>query len=292
MNTKKVLLVEFSQTGSTLKIGDEIAMGIQSLGCEISFHTINGKELPNFDEFDIIGIGTPVYAFRPPYLVTDFINTLPDLSGKSFFVFVLHGTNPGNTGNLIRRRLKRKHGKDVGYFLCHGADYFVGYLKRGYLFSPDSPTKFELGSAFRFGKLVVRRDQSDIRETEKYDRPTPLIYAIERVTTSRLLTKKLYTKMFRVNGRCDGCEKCLKTCPTHNIVMGIDKRPVWNNNCLLCATCELECPKDAIASCYDWNVFAPFMNYNIHRAKKKRVPYVRVSHEGGKTSHAATEASA
>lgn len=283
MNNKRVLIAEFSQTGSTLKVGDEIAMGLQSYGCEVSFQTINGTGLSSLNDFDIIGIGTPVYAFRPPFLVMDFINSLPDLNGKYFFVFTLHGTFPGNTGNIIRRKLQKKHGHDAGYLLCHGADYFIGYLKQGYLFSPDSPTKSDLQSAFEFGKKVATRCQSDIRKTERYDHSTPFIFALERLTTNRLITKMLYTKMFKADGRCNGCEICVKRCPTHNIVMGLDKKPVWQKNCLLCATCELKCPNDAITSCYDFVGFAPFMFYNIRKAKKEKIPYVRVRQEGGKT---------
>jgi len=89
--------------------------------------------------------------------------------------------------------------------------------------------------------------------------------------------------MFKADDKCDGCEICIKKCPTHNMVMGIDKRPVWNNNCLLCATCELKCPRDAITSVYDWGLFAPFLNYNIRKAIEKKIPYVKVRHSGGKT---------
>jgi flavodoxin len=84
MNAKNVLIAEFSQTGSTIKVGDQIAIGLQSSGYEVSFHTINGTTLPDLNDVDIIGIGTPVYAFRPPFLVMDFVNSLPDLKGKSF----------------------------------------------------------------------------------------------------------------------------------------------------------------------------------------------------------------
>ena len=53
--------------------------------------------------------------------------------------------------------------------------------------------------------------------------------------------------------------------------------------CLLCGSCELVCPKDAIRSVLDWPVFAPFMYYNIRRSKKNGIPFVNVRHSGGKT---------
>ena len=282
MNNRKVLIATFSQGGSTLRIAEEISKGLQSMGCEVYYYTINGKELPKTEDFDIIGIGTPAYIFRPPFIVSDFVNSLPDLRGKSFFVFTLHGTLPGNTGNSIRRKLRNKHARDIGYFLCHGADYFIGYLKRGYLFSPDAPSNFELGAAQRFGKVVVRRFESSIDETEKYDPPINPIYAIERFTTNRQNSKLLY-KLFKVDDRCNGCGICISVCPTRNIVADHNRRPVWHNQCLLCATCELKCPRDAITSPFDLAILSPFMHYNIHMARLKKIPFARVRHSEGKT---------
>jgi flavodoxin/ferredoxin len=282
MNIKKVLIATFSQSGSTLQIAEEISKGLQSLGCEVYYYTINGKELPETNDYDIIGIGTPAYIFRPPFIVSDFVNSLPDLRGKSFFVFTLHGTLPGDTGNYIRRKLRKKHARDVGYFLCHGPDYFIGYLKRGYLFSPDAPSSFEMRAAQRFGKVVVRRFESSIDETEKYDPPVNPIYAIERFTTNRQNSKFLY-KLFKVNERCNGCGICINVCPAHNIAADYNHRPVWHNRCLLCANCELKCPLDAIKSPFDLFILSPFMNYNIRMARLKKIPFARVRHAEGKT---------
>ena len=89
--------------------------------------------------------------FRPPFIVEDFVNNLKGLENKSFFVFVLHGTHPGNCPNWIRRKLKTKGAKDLGYFISFGVDFWMGYIKRGIMFSPpDSPTKTELSSAEDF----------------------------------------------------------------------------------------------------------------------------------------------
>jgi flavodoxin/ferredoxin len=281
MKISRVLIATFSQNGSTLRVAEEIAKGLNSMGCEVDYHIINEKK-PDVTEYDIIGIGTPAYFFRPPFIVSDFVDSLPDLRGKSFFVFTLYGTIPGNTGNDIRRKLRKKHAKDIGYFLCHGPDYFIGYLKRGHLFSPDSPTIFEVGAAQRFGKTVIRRFESSIDETEKYDPPVNIIYAIERFTTNRFNSKLLY-RFFKVIERCNGCGICITACPTHNIEADANHRPKWHNRCLLCANCALKCPRDSITTVFDLGIFSPFMFYNIYMAKKKKIPYVMVRHSEGKT---------
>ncbi|MDX1285952.1 MAG: flavodoxin family protein, partial [Draconibacterium sp.] len=117
---KKVLLATFSQSGSTKKIADQIAKGLQSSNYEVSHFNITNNSTPNPDEFDIIGIGTPTYFFNPPFIVQDFVNNLTNIENKASFVFVLHGTHRGNCGNWIRRKLKSKGTKDLGYYASYG----------------------------------------------------------------------------------------------------------------------------------------------------------------------------
>lgn len=283
MKPLRVLLCVFSQTGTTQKTAEHISEGLQQNGCEVFIHKIDHIPLWSLHEFDIIGIGSPVYIFRPPFTVMDFINSLPNLKGKSFFVFTLHGTYPGDGGNWIRRKMKMKEAVDLGYFRCHGADYFIGFLKKGYLFSPESPSKEELKAAGEFGALVARRHITNSHEAEKFDPPTGWVFAIERFSTNRLNAKTIYSRFFRINNTCNSCGICISQCPANNIQVGANGKPVWKSKCILCGTCELKCPKDAISSAFDWGIFSPFMNYNIQKAIKSGIPYVKIKHEAGKT---------
>jgi flavodoxin len=92
----KVLIATFSQTGSTKKIADQIALGLESSKCEVTHIAITENESPNLQDFDIDGIGTPTYIFRPPFIVMDFVRNLKGLKDKCSFVFILHGTNQGD----------------------------------------------------------------------------------------------------------------------------------------------------------------------------------------------------
>ena len=37
--------------------------------------------MPELDNYDIIGIGSPTYFFRPPFIVMDFVKNLDGLVG-------------------------------------------------------------------------------------------------------------------------------------------------------------------------------------------------------------------
>jgi flavodoxin/ferredoxin len=279
----KVLIASFTQTGSTKKVADLIAKGLNSSNWEITHFNISGSDIPIIEEYDIVGIGSPTYFFRPPFIVMDFVNSLDGLKNKSSFVFISHGTHSGDCGNWIRRTLLRKGSKDLGYFKSFGRDYWLGYIKRGVLFSPDSPSTKELASAEEFGEALITRYNDPNLEVESFDQSTPVMYGIERMLVARPFAKLMYSKTFRASSKCDNCGICIEKCPINNISEKKNGKPKWNSNCMLCATCELICPKDAVHSAFDWMIFAPFMNYNIRKSKKKQIPYANVEHLEGKT---------
>lgn len=279
----KALIARFSQTGTTSEVGKRIAGSLKSAGFQVDELNIAGDGVPDLKECDVLGIGTPTYFFHAPFIVKDFVRKLPGLRGKASFVFVLHGTRQGSCGNWIRKRLAKKGSRDLGYFDCYGADYFVDYMRRGYLFSADSPTQAELESAEDFGRSIAERFKAKAAATEKNDPPTAMVYALERFLMSRVFVRLMYTKAFRADKKCDSCGICISACPVNNITAKENGRPKWHTNCLMCASCQLKCPRDAIHTPFDWFVLAPFMSYNIKKALKESIPYATVEHSGGKT---------
>lgn len=288
---KKGLLVYFSQGGTTARAAESIAAGLRAAEWTEDLCNMKDEQPPEIGDYDLIGIGSPVYYFRPPFNVMDYVESLPDLAGLASFVFVLHGTYRGDAGSTIRHVLARKGAREVGYFHCRGADYFLGYLKRGYLFSPDHPTADQLARAEYFGREVAAHlaGQPYIRPEE--DRPTAPIYRLERFLTNRWLTREIYSRSFAVDARkCSACGLCTELCPTANITTDRDGHPAWGRSCLLCLTCELKCPKDAITSPVSWPLLIPFLAYNVYHARRDpALDHVRVVHHRGRTQVGVSE---
>jgi len=281
----KSLIVYFSQGGTTAKVAESIATGLRREGYQVDLHSIKEEQQPDISGYDLLGIGSPVYFFRPPFIITDYLNSLPDLGGLPTFSFVLHGTYRFDTGKSIRRVLARKGAQEVGYFHCYGADFWLGYLKEGYLFSPDHPTPAELSLAEDFGSQVAGRVAGKPYSLAEEDRPPTLIYRLERFFMNRWLVEQVYSRMFKVDkNSCNACGLCMKMCPRANISEDKDGYPVWGRNCLLCLTCELKCPKDAITSPVSWPLIRLLMIYNVRRASRDpSLDYVRVTHSKGRT---------
>lgn len=281
----KSLIVYFSQGGTTAKVAEYIATGLRREGCQADLYSIKEEQQPDISGYDLLGIGSPVYCFRPPFIVTDYLKSLPALGGLPTFTFVLHGTYRFDTGKYIQRVLARKGAQNMGYFHCYGADFWLGYLKEGYLFSPDHPTPVELSLAADFGSQVAGHVAGKPYSLTEEDRPPTLVYRLERFLMNRWFVEQVYSRMLKVDKKsCDACGFCMEICPRANI--GEDKGgyPVWGRNCLLCQTCELKCPKDAITSSISSPLFRPATIYNIRRASRDpSLDYVRVTHSKGLT---------
>jgi ferredoxin/flavodoxin len=251
---------------------------LRSAEHEVDLHNIVDGPPPGLDGYDLLGVGSPAYYFRPPFNVTDFVGGLPDLNGLRAFVFVLYGTYLGDTGNVLRQALVEKNAKEVGYFRARGADVYLPYLKQGYLFSPDHPTGDELSQAERFGSAVAARLAG-----EKYTKPAPdpsvgPVYRFEQFATSRWLVEQFYSRLFRVDrAECTVCGLCAQKCPTGNISTDSDGYPVWGRKCVACLFCEMNCPHEAVTSVASWPLFLPFMRYNVsHAARDPSLDHVRV----------------
>ena len=280
----RCLLVHFSQGGTTAQVAQAIAGGLRAAEFQVELCNLRDRVSPVPDGYDLFGVGSPTYYYRPPFNVMDYVRGLPQMEGLPAFSFVLYGTLPGDAGNQIRETLARKGTRDVGDFRCFGADYNVGYLRQGYLFSPDHPTAEELEQAEAFGQQVAERAK-DLEYNSLSRDPAPgLVYRLERFATNRRLARNFYSRFFLVDrAKCVSCGGCVQECPTANIAEDPDGHPVWGRDCLLCLYCEMNCPTGAITSPVDWTLFAPFFKYNVRAASREpTIDHVRVKHDQGK----------
>lgn len=280
---KKCLIVYFSQGGTTKKIGEAIGSGLRNSGWQVDLANLNANRNPplNFDEYEMIGIGSPTYFYKPPFNMSEYLEKLPDLKGKRFFVYILFGTYKGDAGNWIREALKARNGIEIGYLVSRGADMFLGYLREGALFSPDRPNEKDLTEAENFGKAISEAKPESLPPAD----PAPaFLNRLERFFLTPYLFNHIYTKFFKVDpDKCVSCGICLKVCPTCNITMNQDKRPIWGRDCIGCINCEMKCPTDAIKSPFAWPLSRIFLKMNVYKATHDpEIVRAEVKHGKGK----------
>jgi flavodoxin/Fe-S-cluster-containing hydrogenase component 2 len=285
----KATVVYFSQNGTTGRVAEAIAAGLRSAAYVVDLWNLRDGSPPEIGGYDLIGIGSPVYYYRLPFNVADYLRTLPRLEGMPAFCFLVHGSHAFDAVNALRRALAARGARDVGYFRCHGEANYLGHLREGYLFSPDHPCAEELDRATAFGAAVGRRADEGEHLPTTYESKPPLVYRIERAATSRWLVEQVYSRLFVVDpGRCTACGLCMETCPTKNIEKDEHGHPRWGRRCLYCLSCEMNCPEDAIRSVISRPVLRtlvrPLLRYNVtHWAREPDLDHVRVVHKHGRT---------
>ena len=287
MHTPKALIVYFSQGGTNARVADAIATGIREAGYEIDLWNLRNGQAPDVRGYQVLGIGSPVYYFHLPLNVTHYVQHLPDLGRIPAFVFIVHGSHRIDTPNWLRRTLERKGAREVGYFHCRGEAHVLPLLREGYLFSPDRPSEHELLEAKTFGEAVAARAAG-----APYDRPPleskpPLIYRLERLLASRWLMEHFYSRLFRVDSsKCTACGLCVDICPTGNITRDPHGFPKWDRRCLVCLSCEMKCPEEAIISALSRPLPGALLRlvfrYDVRRwVREGELMYVRVIHRRG-----------
>jgi flavodoxin/Pyruvate/2-oxoacid:ferredoxin oxidoreductase delta subunit len=281
----KSLIVYYSQSGTTEKVAISIADGLLAAGYKSDLHNIKNGKPPDTNKYNLLGIGFPVYYYRPPFNIIDYLTSLPNLSGLPVFIFLLQGTYRFDAAKQARVILNRKGAWVIGYFHCYGADYFLGYLKQGYLFSYEHPTLYELSQAQSFGYELIAYTNKETYIGSEGEMPPSLLYRIERFLLNRWLVRYFFSRTFHIDKtKCTMCGKCVKLCPVSNIVIGKDDYPVWGSKCLLCLTCEMKCPESVITSAVDWFLLRPFFWYNVRQASlDSSIDHVKVVHRFGKT---------
>ena len=285
----RAAVVYFSQNETTAQVAESIAKGLRQAGCNVDLFNLRDGAPSDVETYNVLGIGSPVYYYRLPFNVIDYLETLSLSEGKPVFYFLIHGSHAFDAVNSLRHFVAQRSAKDVGYFHCYGEAYFLGHLKEGYLFSPDHPSTQELEQATAFGIDVAKRS-ADGQLVTAQDEPKPLLaYRLERCMMSRWLVKHVYSRMFKADpDKCTACGLCFDICPTKNIEKNEVGHPLWGRNCLYCLSCEMQCPEDAISSAISRPVprllIRPFLRYNVKNwAREPELDHVAVLHSHGQT---------
>lgn len=285
----RAAIIYFSLNGTTTRVANAIAAGLRSVGYVVDLSNLRDGPPPAISDCDLLGIGSPVYYYRLPFNVLDYLQTLPRLEGMPAFSFLVHGSHAFDAVNSLHHILVQRGTRNAGHFHCPGEAYFLGHLREGYLFSPNHPTPDELVGATAFGVDVARRAvEGELVEAKEQPKP-PLVYRIERGMTSRWLVEQVYSRLFKVDpDRCNACGLCMDVCPTKNIERNKRGHPLWGRNCLYCLSCEMNCPQDAISSAISRPILRmlarPFLRYNVrHWAREAELDHIHVTHKHGRT---------
>ncbi len=257
----KSLVIYYSQTGNTRKVARAIHKGMSSLLKQCDITPVKEVKPQDLNNYDLIGLGSPVWCGAETPNVRRFIERLPPQQGRHLFSFNTHGVMPEQYFPTVVRRLKGKGFTVIGMRDWYGDGLFQ--LAPSPYYTHGHPDEIDLTEAEEFGKEMVEVSQRISAGETRLIPPVP-----EQVLTPQLL---VLTEFYRSGHNPHGfiqydrekcaypkCHLCMDHCIMDYIDLSASPRVFGSNRTecdmwLGCTFCEMICPTGAI-SC-DWEGF-------------------------------------
>jgi flavodoxin/ferredoxin len=262
----KSLVICFSQTGNTRKAAECIQAGIKSVSGQCDLVELSAFEQANLKNYDLVGLGCPVFYYQEPSNIRDYIEHLPRLDRRQWFVFCTHGSVMGNTLNSMADRLREKGALVIGYHDTY-ADGTLPFYPYPTL-TTGHPDALDLAEAEKFGEAIAQRSE----RIAKGD--LSLIPASEAVPEDWVRMADFLSREFleqsmprlRINtAKCTRCGECVSGCPVGGIDVEIDE-PRIQQPCVYCYYCAKACPTLAIEA--DWEPLVTMAPQNYARYRE------------------------
>lgn len=182
---------------------------------------------------------TPVYAWRIPGIVRDFIRAAKfEGSQKAYFVTTC-GDSTGNSA-FYNKRLCGEKG-----FSYLGSASIV--MPENYLVMYPVPDEKECKDIIRAAVPPIRAAAERIRDGKSLpEEPSTTAGKVQSALINPLFYALVVSaKGFYATDACTGCGTCATLCPTGTIRLTGGK-PSWGNGCTHCMACICACPPKAI----------------------------------------------
>lgn len=249
----KTLIICFSQTGNTWKIAEFIKNGVADVTGQCDLKPLDDAVLDVLSDYDLVGLGAPVYYYREPFNVRDFINALPGLNGQHWFVFCTHGNVIGNFFPSVTGQLEQKDARVVGFHNSYASIFVPFYPRPSY--TSGHPDSVDLEQASEFGRRVAENEaEYKSADANPVGYPYPIsseawLNEGQRMT-QEMLAEALPGLTINLD-TCNQCHQCEDNCPVQGIDINADP-PRIQDPCIFCWQCVNTCPTLSINA--DWSM--------------------------------------
>ncbi len=248
----KALVIYFSQTGNTRRIAKCIQGGIMDVTGHCDITNLNDVDAKLLPDYNIVGIGCPVFYYKEPFNVRDFIDSLPKLEGQQWFIFCTHANVIGNIFPSMTKRLKEKGVTVTGFHNTY-ASLTVPYYPSP-SFTTGHPDEYDFEQAKAFGREIAERSpQITNPDSNLIPAPNP-VSSEEWVQEGDMLTAEyldqVMPKLSIDMEKCTQCHSCENNCPVQGIDIEADP-PRIQTPCIYCWRCVNICPTLAVSANWD-----------------------------------------
>ena len=242
----KVEIYYFSGTGNSFAVARDVA---EKLNAKLISVTSMMNQESIAIEADVIGFVFPIYDFKPPLTMENFIRKLKNIDSKYLFAVCTYGITTSQSLNYFNKVIKS----------CSGhlsAGFAVGMPHNGIGSSATTTTQHERMFENWKNKLEEICEYINARKEGKIESSSLSLSFFQpgviRMVPSALkllihmLLRGVKSLAFTSDKNCNGCGICENICPVNNIEV-VSSKPIWSDHCAGCFACFHWCPKEAIS---------------------------------------------
>lgn len=245
------LLLYYTGTFNTRFLTGKLKERLVREGWDVTVYEIDplNNERLDLARYDIIGLGYPIYGYCAPWAFLKFIRAQKFPKGMKAFIYKNSGeTEHANdaSSKYVLRKLRRDRVKTDNEY------HFIMPYNIHFRFE-DRLIKEMLTMDDKLMDILVYEVKNGIANRKPYKLWPRLVSAV--VSRPQYIGGDVNSFLYRVDkDKCNGCDLCIKRCPTKNIYRTPDGTIKFHHHCLMCMRCSFYCPKDAfhIGFLDDW----------------------------------------
>lgn len=252
----KVAIFIFSGTGNTHFIARKLQDDFRAHHIFCDLFTVEKKHQDNhiINNYDVIGLGYPIYGSDVPILINHWINGLETHHQKRAFVFCTQMMYSGDGAAYGGRLLKKK-----GFMVRQQAHFNM----------PNNITDYQILRPFNKHNLI-KIEQRKSKQTKRFVQKIILDKPCKKGSNPislclGLLQRIPYQKMemewishaIKIEESCILCGQCIDICPTDNFRI-TDGKLMTNHTCIACYRCINHCPVNALHASKNSRVKNPY----------------------------------
>jgi len=238
----KICVIYFSATGNTEKIANEIKIELVQLNNEVSGYNIANrnirKEMNNFELYDAIIFGFPVYYLRAPRIVREWMLTRKGNGIKCSMFFTYGGVEVGISHSNMQNILTKQN-----FELVASAEFLTKhtYNLAGFKLMENHPNNIDFKIVREFAKISYHKFLKHDNQELLLESPN---LSEEQVNKIEVTFRRAIPIPYIDPESCNECGICEKLCPTN--AMEIKRRKPRRKDCIRCLRCLVSCPEKAI----------------------------------------------
>ena len=240
----KIALIYFSPTNNTANMAKFIIkeLGFLEQNLQIDeFNITNYSERQHkidIEQYNALFFGFPIYAWRAPKLVREWLQTLDGKGKKCSVFFTYGGVDPGASHYNIKQILEEQNFQLVSTaeFVCKHT-----YNCGGWKVMENRPNESDFNVAKEYIKRTYKRF---------IDKDNGIVQLENPKISERILLKleqavgKTLNPPSREDEDCSFCRTCEDECPAN--AMDSDLGEADPNICIRCYRCFINCPDKAL----------------------------------------------